>query len=267
MKKILFSLIILTGLLTVNAQTVVWSDDFEDEDISDWTNLDEDGDSYTWNTVVLDTWSAALSSDSYINGGTGPVTPDNWVISPAIDLSGASGTTLKFKVKAQDPDWADENYSVYVATSSDLVALEANLLLNELVTDNGVGGVYYDKEIDLSAFDGEAEVYIAFRHHDVTDMFSIQIDDVSVEVDVMGLSDLNTSFSSVYPNPVVDDFNIQLSEKFNQNASISVTNLAGQIVKTFEVANSYSITELPKGVYILKITDGKNTETRKIIKK
>ena len=53
-------------------------------------------------------------------------------------------------------------------------------LLTENASTNGVGSVFYSKTIDLSSFAGQPQIYIAFRHHDSEDMFSLHIDDVSV---------------------------------------------------------------------------------------
>ena len=267
MKKHLFSLAIFASMIAVNAQTVIWSDNFDDEDLSDWTILDEDGDGYEWETVVLEGLSPAIASYSYDNATFTPLTPDNWIISPAIDLSGVSGSTLKYLVKTQDPSWPNETYSVYVSTDFSFNGVEP--LLTENAATNGVGGVFYDKEIDISDFDGESTVYVAFRHHDSNDMFSLHIDDVSIEgEETAAVTDLNGAKSAIYPNPVVDTFNVEVSSKFNaNNLSVTVTDMTGKVVKTFGAASSYNVSDLAAGVYVVKITDGKNTDTKKIVKK
>ena len=102
-------------------------------------------------------------------------------------------------------------------------------------------------------------------------MFYINFDDVVVTGDedvTAGVSDLNLAMASVYPNPVVDSFNVNLSSKFNANeVSVVVTDMTGKVVKTFGAAESYNVSDLAAGVYVVKITDGKLTETKKIIKK
>lgn len=275
MKNFLFSLALVAGFTAVNAQTVIWSDDFNDEDISDWTLYDEDGDGNEWLVVQIQddqgnpVNTPVLRSFSWVNPSA--VNPDNWAVSPAIDLSNYSGEViLKWEVSAADAAYSDENYSVYVATSNQVADLEASdLTFNEVVTDNGPGGSenFYEKTLDISSLAGEV-VYVAFRHHDVSDEFSIEIDNVSVEASAMSVSDLNKNFSSVYPNPVVDSFNVNLSSKFNaSNVTVTVTDLAGRTVKAFGAATSYNVSDLAAGVYVVKITDGKNTETKKIVKK
>lgn len=279
MKKVLFSMAFVAGLVAMNAQTVIWSDDFEDEDVSDWTLLDEDGDGYQWEAISFEgndgnLVGPALRSDSYIN--TSPfsgeaLTPDNWIISPAIDLSSVSGdVTLKWDVWGVDPSYSAENYSVYVATSDEIAAFEASSVsFNELVTDNGPAGPnnVYTKTLDITEFAGET-VYVAFRHHDVTDQFAFMVDNVSVEAAALGVNDLNKVTSSVYPNPVGEVLNVNLSSKFDRNkVTVTLTDLAGRTVKSFGAATAYDVADLAAGVYVVKITDGKNTETKKIVKK
>ena len=85
MKKLLLTFIAFAGI-NASAQTVLFEDDFNDGDISDWTLIDEDGDTFGWVPVNM---TAApiymgMRSASWITSG--PLTPDNWAISPAIDL-------------------------------------------------------------------------------------------------------------------------------------------------------------------------------------
>src|SRR5690606_24701646 len=111
MKKNLLALTMVAGMMAVNAQTTIWSDDFEDQDISDWTLLDEDGDGF--NFIPYDPSIAQngevnyMSSQSY-DFDAGALTPDNWAVSPAIDSTGMTNLNLAYLVGAQDPLYADE---------------------------------------------------------------------------------------------------------------------------------------------------------------
>ena len=95
------------------------------------------------------------------------------------------------------------------------------------------------------------------------------IDNFKVTTEEMaGVSDLNQTISAVYPNPVVENFQVDFSTKFNvADVTLVLTDMTGKEVKSFAKSSSYNISDLPAGVYILKITDGKNTETKKIVKK
>ncbi|MGO1729539.1 MAG: choice-of-anchor J domain-containing protein, partial [Flavobacteriaceae bacterium] len=181
------------------SQTVIWEDDFNDEDISDWTLYDEDGDGNNWSAVQIQEEDGTpvntpvLRSASW-NSLFGPLTPDNYAVSPAIDLTEEDGTntiTLTWFVSASDPAFSDENYTVYVASGNSVSDLtSASISFNELVSDNGPAGPenFYEKTLDLTSMAGET-VYVGFRHHDVTDVFTMEIDDVSVTTEPNAAND------------------------------------------------------------------------------
>ncbi len=182
MRKILFSCVAIVAFGLAQSQ-VYFSDNFDSGNMSAWTLYDQDGDGHQWQTVALDPpITPAIASYSYDNATGTALTPDNYIVSPAIDLSSATLPLLKFKVKGQDPDWAAEHYAVYVANSNSVAAFLATTpVLEETVTDNGAGGQFYSKELDLSAYKGQSQVYIAIRHFQSSDQFAIHIDDFSVE--------------------------------------------------------------------------------------
>jgi len=276
MKKLLLSMAVFASMMAVNAQTTIWSDDFQDADISDWTLVDADGDGFNFlaydPTIAQTGERYYLSSQSY-DFDFGPLSPDNWAISPAINVAGFTNLNLSYLVGAQDGDYADETYTVYVATGNSIEDFEnSTVFFSENIGEDYENlGELVERTLDLSAFNGEETIYIAFRHHDSYDMFYLNFDDVVVTGDedvTAGVSDLNLAMASVYPNPVVDSFNVNLSSKFNANeVSVVVTDMTGKVVKTFGAAESYNVSDLAAGVYVVKITDGKLTETKKIIKK
>ncbi|MDH1882465.1 reprolysin-like metallopeptidase [Empedobacter falsenii] len=75
----------------------------------------------------------------------------------------------------------------------------------------------------------------------------------------------------VYPNPTNGNFNIRMNTKTNK-VTAEIINLAGQVVSTntYNVAGNkidqaVNATNLPKGVYLVKINDGDSTQTKKLI--
>ncbi|WP_373811946.1 C25 family peptidase propeptide domain-containing protein, partial [Porphyromonas loveana] len=96
-------------------ETVLLEEGFESGIPATWTTIDADGDGNNW-TTTPEPWgtplpghdsSAAVSSASYING-VGPQTPDNYLVTPELNL--ANGGTLTFWVCAQDAAYAAEHY-------------------------------------------------------------------------------------------------------------------------------------------------------------
>ena len=159
--------------------------DFETDPVAaGWTFVDADGDGYNWGHHV-NTGSGnftthggdgVIYSESYNNDTSAALTPDNWAISPALDLSGVDSAVLSLWAVAQDSGYADEHYALYAGTSADPASM--TMISDEFVAT----GTYENKTADLSDFVGEEEVYVAIRHFNCTDMFILNIDDVEIVI-------------------------------------------------------------------------------------
>ena len=115
MKKIYLLLSVSLFIsLGATAQTTHFSEDFNDG-LTGWTSNDLDGDSYNWSSTVLsgtafDAQGSVAYSESYNNGA---LSPDNVLISPAINLASASGNvTLSYKIGSYRTSYYSENFSV-----------------------------------------------------------------------------------------------------------------------------------------------------------
>jgi hypothetical protein len=177
MKKLLLPISVL--LLSSGAFGQFYTDNFDDNDISDWSLTDADGDGNDWEVQTNNSGDALgkVISASYDNTD-GALTPDNYMVSPSFSLVGATGTTIvKWTVTAQDQSYAAEKYSVYAHTSNAVIDLSGSAQSFTETLGTGV----FERTLDISALNGETAVYIAFRHYDCTDEFQIVLDDVSVE--------------------------------------------------------------------------------------
>ena len=155
-----------------DGDTYFW--DFETEDqASDWVVLDEDGDGFNWELISgegLTTHSGeyVMSSASYDNPTYTALYPDNWLVSPWLPLHGKFG----FYACGQDPSYAAEVFGVYIYTSANSEWVQ----LGEDITVTGVMKAY---EFDLSEYEG-LEGSLAIVHHNVTDMFRLNVDDITI---------------------------------------------------------------------------------------
>jgi len=269
MKKLLLLLLILVGV-NANSQTVLFSDDFEDSDISDWNLIDADGDGINWVPVTMATTAPlykGMRSASWVSAGA--LTPDNWAITPGIDLpSGGTQLTLSWKVVARDPLWDLENYSVYVSNSQ----TTADMLATTEVFTEILGGVNtMTTRTVLLPTTLTGTIYVAFRHHDVTDQFTMDIDDVTVTSSPLKNDQFFANNFSIQPNPVNDIFSVTTKNNVAiQN--IKVMDINGRIVSETNNTNGsdamqVNIGELNAGVYFVKVQSELGVGTSKIIKK
>jgi hypothetical protein len=165
--------------------TVLFDEDFEgvipegDDYTYDlpegWTTIDADGDGQSWyifnSRERAHSGIAVATSASFLGG---PLTPDNWLITPKVPLDG----TLHAWFRGQDPSWSSEPYAIYVSTTGTEIADFTEVLPRTVATAE-----YVEQVVDLSEYAGQ-EGYVAFRHYDVTDMFRLNLEDVAIYKEV-----------------------------------------------------------------------------------
>ncbi len=71
----------------------------------------------------------------------------------------------------------------------------------------------------------------------------------------------------LYPNPVYEDV-VYMTSKENGTKAVVVYDVFGEVVLTDRISsNALSISRLIPGVYVLQVTEGKKTITRKLVVK
>ena len=182
----------LTATTTYNTATISWTGaadsykvrykptslnttyftNFENGLPNDWTTIDADGDGFCW-FEMEDSESDAhsgtvyMTSQSFIND-YGPLTPNNWLVSPQLPLDGV----LKVWMKGQDPNEYEEHVAIYVSTTGNAVADFSDIVLPETIVTNE----YVEYTVNLSQYAG-AQGYIAIRHFNCTNQFRLDVDD------------------------------------------------------------------------------------------
>ena len=165
-----------------------------------WTTIDADGDGYNWvltNQMAAYGYSSpndghygtvGMTSGSY-HGSVGPLTPDNYLVTPKVNL--VQGSTFSFWACAQDADYPAEHFGVYVSdngTSGWTMVQEWTMTAKGASGNKGNGrdgntrdiGNWYQYTVDLSAYAGEK--YIAIRHFNCSDEFFLEVDDILLTV-------------------------------------------------------------------------------------
>jgi len=144
------------------------------------TDVDGDGNGWYWDFYEDDGYLLSRSWSSQ----TGPLTPDNWIITPEIDLTeveSGKNIFLNFSVcpTANTPQYKTEQYSVLLSTGGSDIQDFTVVLWNETLQTTMTNWEYLLREIDISSYAGQT-VRLAFRHHDSTDMDRISINDIEV---------------------------------------------------------------------------------------
>lgn len=293
MKKITFLAALFAGF-AMSAQVTVWEDSFEDYDdfafevIGDWTQIDLDGDqtygiqgiefpnNYYIGTGIV--FNSELTTPS--QGGTdydartgekglymfastgnnsGTAVNDDWIITPQIDLTNASGSSLSFWAKSFTGDWGLEKIEVFVSTTgtevSDFVTLSYGVF-------EVPEGDYTEYVYDLTPYEG-GPIYIAI-HYVTEDAFFLQMDDFKVTADALSTNDeLFQGFNYYVAN---NDLNLSANTAMER---VSLYNMLGQEVSAKNLSSNnetVSLAGLQSGVYIAKVTIDGADKTFRIVK-
>lgn len=187
--------------------TVPYLEDFEDTlTFDNWTIIDQDGDGYAWWHIQKENLEnisgftthdgdGCASSSSYMNS-IGALTPDNWLISPIIQLNSSSNYLCCWLGHQDTSGYDKEHYAVYISEyATEGPSTEGCTLLTEgTITQGNLTESYvltetidsrnWEKHVVRipDQFNGKL-VYISFRHFDCTDMFWLNVDDVSITVE------------------------------------------------------------------------------------
>ena len=149
------------------AQNLTWDFDTE-ESLEGWSIYDADQDGYTW---YWDEENGYLYSFSYYWGES--LEPDNWLISPEVDLNGE----LSFWAGQASSSYPD-NFAVYVCVGDvDIDADEPGIK----ISDDLAPTEWTKYTFDLSEYAG-AKGHFIIRHYNCYDMYRLLIDDVTLTI-------------------------------------------------------------------------------------
>ncbi|MBP5499133.1 MAG: choice-of-anchor J domain-containing protein [Bacteroidales bacterium] len=155
------------------ATTEAVTEDFENGP-GEFTQIDANGDGYGWDYMYSDELKShsgygGMQSYSWTPDG-GAVHVDNWLVTPLAILDG----TFSFWAAAQDGEWTEEHFAVYVSTTGNQSVDDFTQVSEEFETS----GWPQEYSVDLSSYAGQ-EGYIAIRHYDSYDQFAMVVDDIS----------------------------------------------------------------------------------------
>ena len=153
--------------------------------VGDFMIYDADGDGENWGLAYADdaNYDVCFYSESWSSNTWAALTPDNWLITPAVGMGG----TLKFKTWNASASYLDQIY-VYYAPASAVSGETFNTDDFIMISDGAIapGTAPEEYEFDLSDFEGMG--VIAFRHYGVSDMYSINVG--YIEITVPGAQEL-----------------------------------------------------------------------------
>lgn len=241
-----------------------------DEDMSCWTFVDADADGLGWCSPayyfpvdLANSGSDCIGSASYINS-IGPLTPDNWMITPELSIPEAQEgmeAVLRYAVGGVDSSYFDEHYSVVVSKDGP----ELDNFIYEIFCGKLDSRDWQQKNFSLSEFAGQ-NIHIAFHHYNSTDIFWMLIDDLVVDVvpeGSVGIEKPATVSVSLYPNPTTGELRIDAADV----QSVAITDANGREVMSAGHADRLDVSQLADGIYFVRVVTPQGIATKKFLKK
>ncbi len=258
----------------------VYIDDFQDQDVSDWTFFSpgfEIAPPGTDTIIHYHNWDISyysgnywLQASSYESGVYYPTV--QWAITPMIDTRKHNNIVLVFDNRERytileplrvyiSTDFTGDSTGIMTATWTEITDLDQ--------LDQSTGDyVWATATLDLSNY-ADTTFYIAFKYvSDNTAGGVWAIDNVLVKGDyVSAVNELSGVNLTVYPNPVDRSLVIAADQDINK---VEIYNAVGQQVKAVNLNTNTArldVADLQPGVYMLRIYTSKGVSTQKILKR
>jgi hypothetical protein len=266
MKKIYFLTFALSTLFTYGQL----SENFDADTAlpAGWTSFigtNGIGTAQNWGTSTARSFSPTRSAYVRYENVTGGVAED-WLITPLVNLTNYTESTLTFYGGQQYTDEYGTEYSIRVSTTSATDPLTFEVVTSYLESDFSsitIAALQPGdlKTVDLSIYDGQ-QIYIAFVmiQDDGDNWF---VDNVNV-TGTLSTPSFDNAIISFYPNPTNNILNVNSTESI---AKIEIYGILGNLIKSVSNTNQIDLTQLSNGSYLAKVTsaDGR-VKTEKVIK-
>ncbi|WPO90888.1 T9SS type A sorting domain-containing protein [Chryseobacterium sp. HR92] len=273
MKKLFILFLSISGIC--HAQ--VFSENFNGNILPTGWTVENPDTSYNWGVGTQNGFAgfpdgAAFFDDD--NAGPTGINTNARLVSPVVNLTGVASPKLSFNYANMIYN-LDSTLKVEVFNGTSWIQVftfsgEAGVWNIDLNTLSYVLITYATaSNIDLTPY-ANAAFKLRFVYDDVGDYsFGVIVDNVTITGGVLATSEaLHADHINVYPNPVRDNIHIKLGSQ-SKLEKVSVVDISGKLVKTFDKeSDAYDLSDIPKGTYIIMITNNnKEVLKKKIIKK
>ncbi len=263
-KQLLLFILIFCSFLSYS-QTVIFQEFFTDTSgISpEWLNIDHDGDGFKWKWRQNNAGDNYAYSESWDSDSEVPLTPDNYLITPQIDLTGLTGSVnLRYVVGAADADYYEDHYKLSISTDTSIASFTTSLLEETTGEDAWFG--WPARNIDLTSYIGK-KIYLAWEHYDCSDQYRFLLDSIAVTNNpTSALKNPPLVEINVFPNPVNEK--LFLTGNF-ENATAELISADGRILYRSERISKEAyidVSIMESGLYILRLDSKDGTLFRKI---
>lgn len=296
MKAYYPSILLAITTININAQTVVFSEDFQSVNTpiaitnvnpaytfyggdipNGWEQSNVDGYSqHVTSSTTVDNFMGTYGFRILDNAAVGSKAaftrsaPNNLNIStltedvlrtPLINLPISTGNTeLSFKLAG----FYIDSVHVYVSTSNSLSVFDVPVFSKK----SGFSSSFTSYSVTISSFQNQG-VYVYFQVFDKVyntlssnNAGSLFVDNVVITTDILstGITENSVQNLNIYPNPFNETIYIE-SQQAPSNCSITITDIAGRIIKKIEenmFTNQINVSDIQQGIYFVTFINKSN---------
>ena len=264
-RYLLISLVfVLSTAITVEAQTTIWSNDFES--LSGISASDLDGDGYNW-FQNGDGTLMGFAPGRYMGSYSYNTSPDNVIQCPVFSIpAAANNLSFSLRVASSSSTSYAEHFAVYIQEDG-TGSMFDNEIYEGTLNSGGPGSAELISGSIPNSFAGK-DVRLIVRHFNTTNQLLFMIDDIAVETNSqLSVEDSNFDQFRFYPNPVTSNIN------FNSTLDITavqIFNLLGQKVSDYNASmlnnKSIDVSNLQTGAYLMKVEIDTQSQIFRFIK-
>ncbi len=252
---------------------------------TEWTVTNYDNNANTWS------WkqgAGTSGSNAVVLNGYNSYNPDkDDFTSPSFDVRGNTAATFSFKYAAATrtaPDKATEELTILFSTDCGETWQPRSKIKSATLFNNGKhtdafttdeNSVWTTKSMAISSAYQVEHLLIKLQFQASDSSNNMYIDDINLSTPNGIMQQPNPiSEWSLYPNPATGQFTVKYSLENNATVGLELCNLLGQAVfttsespKTGGVEHELSIktTDLPSGVYFIKLTANGHVTSKKVL--
>ncbi len=243
-----------------SATDLPYSYGFETADLDGWTVFNA-GDGNNWAVAQASSETPDPSEgENYMLYYFHDNAANSYLFSRGINLKANEEINLKFDYMGIDA-WFPEKMEVLIGTNPDVQSMTQQLWIDEEITNYP----YETASVNFKV-PNDGVYYIAFRAFSDPDQFYLSLDNIIITKETLATQEVNKTKLVFYPNPVKNILNIENDSKIN---TIKIYDLTGKelVTKEFDAKNvNIDVSNLPKGIYMVKIGSKNSNRTIKIIK-
>jgi hypothetical protein len=213
----------------------------------------------TFQVKILDTDTIVSNNDTLYAFGTS----EDFDVKKHFVIENQLSETLNMNVARQDVDLPEGMSSVFCLN----VCYPPNTREVDFTLD-GDGSQNLDVDVWIFENSGVALVKIILTNVDASETLTFY---VKYYVNAVGIFDANINELNAYPNPVTSTMNVIFNGSTNPDTKIDIYDAVGKLVISQPITSAanyqLNLSDLPRGIYMLKLVDNsKVIQSKKIIK-